>query len=312
MRTLKFIFRKGLIVVLTLLMVTFLSFTLMRFSKIDPAMAYVKRHTAIVTDEQIDEARKMLGLDKPLIIQYSKWIKNVIFLDFGISLATGHPVKQELKQPIIITIKIVILTSIIMFIGVVLFGSLHYLKRNSLWGAFFNFWSIMGISIPSFFVAIVFLNIFSSWLNLMDVAGNTGFFKYFPTAFCLSIPGVSFYSEMLFGSLERQMAEDYAFYAQCRGLSERRVLFFHALPHAIADLIPSFAQMIGLILASSVIVERVFSLPGIGYLIVHSVVRRDSPVIHATILFLALILLCLDFSASIIQKYLQRNIRVVT
>lgn len=106
------------------------------------------------------------------------------------------------------------------------------------------------------------------------------------------------------------MNEDYVFFARCRGLKEERILLFHALPHAVIDLVPNFAQMIGLCLAGAAIVERVFSLPGLGYLIVHSVINRDAPLIHASVLFLAIMLVLLDFAATILQWYLRRDIRI--
>lgn len=83
------------------------------------------------------------------------------------------------------------------------------------------------------------------------------------------------------------MNEDYVFYARCRGLKESRILLCHALPHAVTNLVPSFMQMLGLCMAGAAIVERIFSLPGLGYLIIDSVIKRDSPVIHVAVLVLA-------------------------
>ena len=91
-RTRRYLIRRVVVVLLTLFVVTLLSFLLMRLSPIDPATAYVKRNSAIVTQEQIDEARVMLGLDKPLPVQYFDWVVDALHMDFGISLGTGNPV----------------------------------------------------------------------------------------------------------------------------------------------------------------------------------------------------------------------------
>ena len=106
-----------------------------------------------------------------------------------------------------------------------------------------------------------------------------------------------------------QMEQDYAMYLRCRGLQDGRILLFHAFPHAVVDLLPSFAQMLGLCLANAAIVERVFSLSGLGYLIIDAVVKRDSPVIHAAVLVLALTLVLLDTVAELLQYALRSDMR---
>lgn len=306
----RWISRRISVMIFSLLFVTLLSFILMRLSPIDPAAAYVMRNSAIVTEEQIAEARIELGLDKPFMIQYFTWVKNGLCGEFGISLASGKPVLTELSKSIPITLCVVAISAVLMIIGVLLFGSLQYLVRESLVGKFLTVLSIIGISIPAFYFAILFINYFAFKFSFISVTGNMGLMKYLPAALCLSVCGVAFYSQMLAGSLEREMDDDYAFFARCRGLKEGRILFFHALPHAVTDLVPSFAQMIGLCLAGAAIVERVFSLTGLGYLMIDSVVKRDAPVIHASVLFLAIMLALLDFIARILQWFLRWDIRI--
>lgn len=99
-RTRRYLIRRAVVVLLTLFAVTLLSFLLMRLSPIDPATAYVKRNSAVVTQEQIDEARVMLGLDKPLPVQYFDWVVDALHMDFGISLGTGNSVTEELAKTV--------------------------------------------------------------------------------------------------------------------------------------------------------------------------------------------------------------------
>ncbi len=305
----RYVSRRISVMIFSLLFVTLLSFMLMRLSPVDPAAAYVMRNSPIVTDEQIAEARIELGLDKPLAIQYVTWIKDALCGEFGNSLASGKPVLMELSKSIPVTLCVVAVSAVLMIMGVLLFGCLQYLTRESLTGKLLTVLSIIGISIPPFYLAILFIQYFAFRFNFISVTGNVGLMKYLPAALCLSICGIAFYSQMLAGSLEREMNEDYSFFARCRGLKEERILFFHALPHAVTDLVPNFVQMIGLCLAGAAIVERVFSLPGLGYLIIDSVVNRNAPVIHASVLFLAIMLVLLDLAATILQWYLRRDIR---
>lgn len=294
--------------IFTLLLVTLFSFLLMRLSPIDPAEAYVKRNSAMVTDEQVEAARIQLGLNKPLFVQYFSWLKDAIKLDFGISLSSGHSVTSELAKALLATLHIVGWAALFTIVGVVACGCLLYFLRNLLIGRVMIFIGILGISIPAFYFATAFIDLFALKLNFILVAGNTGLAKYVPPALCLSVSGICFYSQMLAGTLIREMEQDYCIYAKCRGLQESRILLCHALPHAMVDLLPNFAQMLGLCFAGAAIVERVFSLPGIGYLIIDSVIARDAPVTHAAVLVLAGVLVIMDFAAEVMQKILKKEL----
>ncbi len=308
-QTVHYLVRKLAVVLLTLFLVTLLSFLLMRLSPVDPATAYVKRHSAIATEEQIEAARIELGLDKPLPVQYLRWVKDALKGDLGISLGTGKPVTEELSKTVPVTLTVTALCAVVMGIGALLFGSLCYLSRGRGIGKVLSGLAIIGISLPPFYLATVFLDVFAVKWGVISVAGNIGLARFLPAALCLSLSAICFYGQLLSDSLHREMAQDYAFYARCRGLSEPRILICHALPHALVDLLPSFAQMLGLCLAGAAIVERVFSLSGLGYLIIDAVVRRDSPVIHASVLLLAGALVLLDTVAELLQHWLQKDVR---
>ena len=298
-RTRRYLIRRAIVVLLTLFVVTLLSFLLMRLSPIDPATAYVKRNSAVVTQEQIDEARVMLGLDKPLPVQYFDWVVDALHMDFGISLGTGNPVTEELAKTVPVTLTVVAYSAVIMSLGVLGVGMLGYLWRQKAGGMILSFLTMIGISVPGFYLGTAFIDLFAVRLGWISVSGNSGFTRYFPVALCLSVLGICFYGQMLAASLEREMEQ------------EGRILLFHAFPHAVVDLLPSFAQMLGLCLANAAIVERVFSLSGLGYLIIDAVVKRDSPVIHAAVLVLALTLVLLDTAAELLQYGLRSDMRAV-
>ncbi|MDU5080496.1 ABC transporter permease [uncultured Tissierella sp.] len=301
------ILEKTVEIILTLFIVTILSFLLMRLSPVDPATAYVKRNTPIVTEEQIQEARIELGLDKPLISQYFIWTKNALHLDFGISLKNGQPVVKEIQKVLPVTLTVVLLSACIMSIGILILGSIYYFLRNSIANYFLIFICIAGISVPPFYLASVYIDIFAVRLGIMSVVGNIGLMKYLPASLCLSIVGIALYSQLLGKSIEWEMNEDYAFYARCRGLKESRILIFHALPYAVGALLPSFLQMLGLFMAGAAVVESVFSLPGLGHLIIDSVIHRDSPMIHAGVLVLALSVVLFNVMADVLQGCLRKH-----
>lgn len=305
---LHYIFQKIITALATLLLVTMFSFLLMRLSPIDPAEAYVKRNSAMVTQQQIDAARIKLGLDKPLYIQYIDWFKNAIHINFGTSLSTGRSVVSELKNALPTTLIIVCISTIITIIGVLLFACIGYLNKSRFLHKFMRFLGILGVSLPAFYIATAFIDFFAIKVGAISVVSNSGFIRYAPAAICLCVSGICFYSQMLMDALIHEMEQDYCIYAKCRGLTETRILLCHALPHALIDLLPNFAQMIGMSFANASIVERIFSLSGLGYLMIDSVIARDTPVIHATVLVLAGALVIMDIVAETVQKLLQRKL----
>ncbi|MCT4563648.1 MAG: ABC transporter permease [Maledivibacter sp.] len=300
-------FKRILEVILTFLIVSLLSFGLMRMSPVDPATAYARRAMMNPSAEQIAQIRSDMGLNKAFIVQYGNWMKNALKLDFGKSLVDGKPVWDQLLNAVPVTIKVVFIAMILEIIGIILFGPLLYLLREKKVGMFFSLLTLSAISIPGFYIASVYLDIFAVKWGAISVAGNVGFMKYFHPAICLSIAPMAFYARLLFRNLERESDSDYVFYARCRGLSEIRILFNHTIAHGIIALVPSFLQSIGLTLAGAAMIERVFSLPGLGYLIIDSVLNRDSPMIHLSVLFLAVMLVIFNVLSDYVQELLQKN-----
>ncbi|PYG90258.1 peptide/nickel transport system permease protein [Ruminiclostridium sufflavum DSM 19573] len=290
---------------LTLVIVTMISFVLMQFSPIDAATAYARRNAFAITPDTINSLREKMGLNDSLPVQYFNWVADSVHLDFGTSYVNGRDVFTEVTNAFGITASIVLISAVLQAIGILLVGCICYGMRRNWLGSVLNFICIAGISIPAFFFAGTFIDIFAVRFQWMSVAGNTGFMRYFPAALCLSIGGIAFFGQLLAGNINKGMTEDSAVYSRCRGLTEKRILLFHALPGAVYGLLPNFMQMLGLCMAGSMIVERIFSLPGLGYLIVDSVLFRDSPMIHATILYLAFSLVIFNILSDIIKRILQ-------
>ena len=299
--------RKILELLLTLLIVTFLSFLLVKLSPVDAAEAYARRTFMLYTPEQLDELREEMGLNQPLLVQYGTWVGNALHLDFGTSLVNGRSVLGEVSRAMGVTLSIVLIAAVIEAVGILLVGSLCYWCRRKWAHLLLVFVCIVGVSIPPFFLASSFLDVFAVRFGWISVASSTGLMRYLPAAICLAVGGIALYSQLLSKNIEREMNEDYAVYARCRGLSDMRILWTHALPHALAGLAPSFLQMVGISLAGSAIVEKIFSLPGLGYSIVDSVLYRDTPMIHATILFLAFFLVICNAVSDILQRIFQRG-----
>ncbi len=310
-KTASYILRKLSEVLLSLIFVTIFSFLLMRLSPVDPAQAYVQRNSAIVTQEQIEQVREEMGLNKPLFVQYGEWLRDALDGEFGISLASGYPTIDEVSKALPITLKVVGFTAIISIAASIGLGCLRYFSRGTILGSLIKVLMISGVSIPAFYIAIVFLDFFAVRLGMLSVAGNQGVLRFMPTAICMAVSISCFYGGLLAQSLENEMMKDYIAYARCRGLGESRIILTQALPHCLSGLIPSFMQMMGLCIAGAVTVERVFSLPGIGYLIIDSVLKRDFPMIHLSVLILAFALVFFNVLSDIINQFIHREFKEV-
>ena len=307
--TKRFILSKFLELFTTLVIVTVISFLLVRLSPIDPAEAYARMSYAAFsfTPEQMNALREEMGLQLSLPEQYVQWVGNAIRLDFGNSFVSGRPVFNEVMQALSVTGIIVLLSAVIQAVFILLFGSLSYLTGRTPIGHLLIFLCIAGVSIPPFFLATTYIDVFAVRLGVTSVVGNTGLLRYLPAAACLAVGCIAFFTQMLSRNIEKEMNIDSAFYARCRGLSETRILLRYGLPQAVMRILPSFFQMLGLCMAGAAIVERVFSLPGLGYLVIDSVLYRDSPMIHATILFLAFALVVFNILSDILRRAFQRN-----
>lgn len=284
---------------LTLLTVTALSFILMRLSTVSPAEAYARRNTARPTAENIARISAEMGLDHPLPVQYGIWIGNALRLDFGQSLVNGRDAAGELLQTVPVTLQVVGLSTVVQMMGCVFLGYLIYAVRDTRRADLVRGMTIACLSVPAFYAASLYLELFAVRLGWIAVAGRGGLADYFHPALCLAVPGIAFYGRMLGRFLLAEMQEDYARFAQSRGLTDRRIVWRHALPHAIVALLPSFLQNIGFTLVGAAVLERVFSLPGVGYQIIESVLARDAPMIHLAVLFLAVAFIAVNALAQL-------------
>lgn len=174
----KYILRKLIELIFTLLFVTLLSFLLMRLSSVDPATAYAKRMIGNPTAEQIEKIRIQLGFDKPLLVQYGRWVWDLLHFDLGVSLANGHDVWTDIATAFPKTLGIVALASIFQVVFIVIVSCIAFLLPWKLPKKAVRLLCILGVSIPSFYLATVYLDYFAVQKSLISVAGNTTLLSY--------------------------------------------------------------------------------------------------------------------------------------
>lgn len=200
----KYILRKLVELIFTLLFVTLLSFLLMRLSSVDPATAYAKRMIGNPTTEQIEKIRVQLGFDKPLLVQYGRWVWDLLHFDLGVSLANGHDVWTDIATAFPKTLGIVCLASVFQVIFIVIISCIAFLLPWKFPKKAVQLLCILGVSIPSFYLATVYLDYFAVQKSLISVAGNTTLLSYISPAICIGVFGASFYTPLLMDALEHE------------------------------------------------------------------------------------------------------------
>lgn len=286
---------------LSLFLVTFATFVLMNMSPADPAEAYAKRKTAVVTAERVEEVRHQLGMDKPIPVQYVNWIMKAVKLQLGNSLDSGKPVRLIMKSAIGITFGVMAFSAVFMGLIALMAALLLNLSKNRMVIHILEFFTVISISIPHFYIAIVLIDYLALNRGVMKVAGNTGVMKFIPCALCIGLSGGFYFGRILSDSLKRVMAMDFCTFAENRGLSRLRVLWSHGLVNAASSLIPAFLQCLALNIASIAILEQIFSIKGVGFLIMDAALNRDAPTIYACILFLGFVIVTVDIIADKIR-----------
>lgn len=290
--------------IMTLIFVSFLSFLLMRLAPIDQAEAYARRNTVQPTQERIEEIRDQMGLNKPLPEQYIRWLGKAVKLDFGNSLTNNKPVWNDLVFAGKISLCIIALSVLLQIPFSILIGCGEYLLFERRLKICLDILTILLISVPTFYIASIYLDVFAVRAGLIKVINSSGFLRYFSPALCIALPSSAFYGSLLGNSLIKEGDKDYVFFMRCRGLPERVILLSHVLPNGLVFVLPSFMQNIGMIMASAGVIEKMFNVPGAGYMLIDHVLARDAPMIHAILLFFALVFVVTNVIGKALQMVL--------
>ncbi|WP_419771300.1 MAG: ABC transporter permease [Candidatus Marinarcus sp.] len=273
-----------------------------------------------ITEEAIAHLKAIYGLDKPLYVQFYAWIIALLHLDFGISFASGELVKNEILSRVPITLTINLISMFLVFIVSLYLGIKAALNKNSLFDKFAGQLSLLSFSMPSFYLALLGVLVFSIWLEILPIAGlhslsnATGLTYYLDTAWHLVLP-ISIITFGGIGSLTLYirsltieiLKSDYIFFAKARGLSKKEMLRFYILPNLYPPVITLLGLSLPGIIGGSVILESIFSIDGMGLLFYQSALSHDYPVIMGILIIGAFLTLLGNILADVILLKLNPN-----
>lgn len=281
---LKYILKRLLMAIPVLLGVTFIVFTIMSFTPGDPVQTMLGDN---YTQEAYDEITEELGLNDPFLVRYVNYVVDLVQGDMGVSYSTKRAVSDEIFARFPATVR---LAGAAIFLAVVFgipLGVISATKQYSFFDSGSMFVALVGVSMPNFWLGIMLILLFAANLGLLPASGDKGFLALILPAVTLSANSLATITRMTRSSMLETIRMDYIRTARAKGLRESRVIIHHALRNAMIPVITSVGLQFGFALSGAVLVETVFSWPGIGRLLVDTIKLKDTPVVLGVVVVMA-------------------------
>lgn len=254
--------------------------------------------------------RRSLGLDLPLQQQLLNYFQGLASLDLGYSLHSQRPIVDILAERIPATLELAVYSLLFAMVIAIPLGITAAIKRDSPADFGAMGFSMLGVSIPNFWMGPILILIFSLWLGLTPVSGRSGITSVILPTVTLGTAMAAILARMVRSSLLEVLNEDYVRTARAKGLSESSVIWRHAMRNAWLPVITLLGLQLGALLGGAVITETVFSWPGIGSLLVESIQKRDYPVVQGCVLLISLAYVVVNTATDIVYAAVDPRIRL--
>lgn len=305
-----FIFRRLLLLPLMLLGASLAIFLILQLGPSDPAMDYLRLSRLPPTAGALEAAREMLGLDRPLALQYLYWLWRALHLDFGTSYASGRPVLPDLLYYLPATLQLAgVALGLTLCVSIPL-GMWAARHRNRMPDHIVRLIAFLGVSMPNFWLGFLLVLLFSVQLGWLPAMGRGGPGHMIMPAIALSFMSLAINARLLRASLLEVAGQRHVTYARLRGLPETRIERSHVLRNALLPIITATGMHVGELIGGTLIIESVFGWPGIGRYAVSAIFNRDYPVIQCfTLLMVGIFVIC-NLIVDIIYAYADPRIRL--
>ena len=307
MRFLLFALKRLGRLLLTVLLISTIIFFVIRVIPGDPALVIAGLDAS---PEDVAAIRARIGTDKPVIVQYGTWLASVARLDFGVSLSTGQPVVGMILERFPLTLSLALLGFALSVLLAIPLGILSAVRRWSAWDYLGMLFSQMGMALPSFWLGILLLLAFAVKIRIFPLFGSGSIRHLILPAISLGFTRAAVLLRLTRASMIEELSREYIVTARAKGLTERMVKYRHALKNAMLPVVTMAGIQLGYMLGGAVIIEQVFSLPGLGRLFLTGVYQRDFPLIQGGIVFIALVFSLINFLVDILYSALNPKIRM--
>jgi peptide/nickel transport system permease protein len=254
--------------------------------------------------------RTSLGLDQPLAVQFVSYLGGLLHLDLGTSIHLRRPVTELLLERLPATGLLAAVSLLVALLLALPLGILAAVRKDTAWDSGAMGFSMLGVSVPNFWLGPLLILVFSLWLGWFPVSGHDGAASVVLPALTLGTGLAAVLSRMVRSSMLEVLGEDYIRTARAKGLPGRRVVLHHALRNALLPVITLLGLQLGALLAGAVITETVFSWPGIGLLTIEAIQSRDYPVVQACVLLISLCYVVVNFLTDLAYAQVDPRIRI--
>lgn len=311
----RYVLRRLISLVIVLWLVSFLTFFLLQVIPGDPAQLILGIEAS---PEALESLRAHLGLDKPWPLRYVAWVTDMLRGNMGMSIRLERPVSALIVERLPVTLSLAFTAMFIALIISFPAGIFSALKWNSPLDYFLLFVTQLGIAIPSFWMGILLILIFSLYFRLFPTGGFVSWWENPLEAFRhLVLPSVSlglvaaaFLTRMLRSSMLEVLNQAYITAAKAKGLMSYQVIFRHALKNALIPVITLAGIQWSFLMGGSIVIEQVFALPGLGRLLLSAVYTRDIPLIQGLVMFITTVVVVSNFIVDLLYAYLDPRIRL--
>jgi peptide/nickel transport system permease protein len=291
---------------LVALTVSALAFMLLRLSG-DVAIAIAGEGARA---DDIENARRIHGLDRPLLVQYGDWLWRTLRGDFGASLYFRSPVAELIGAKIGTTLLLALFSILFALALSIPLGVAAALRPNSWIDRAALAVAVAGQALPNFFFALVLIMVFSIWLRWLPVSGSDEWAHFVMPTIALGYFVTPPFMRLIRAGMIEVMGSDYIRTARAKGLPTRSVVLKHGLRNALVPVVALAAVQLGFLLGGSIVIETIFNLDGLGYLAYQSITHKDFPVTQAVLMLLSVAYVVLTLGADLLNAWLDPRIRV--
>lgn len=305
---LKYILKRILMFVPVLLAVTFIVYMILSFTPGDPAEMAAGSDA---TKEVIEEVRKNLGLDKPVLVQYFHYMLGLIQGDFGTSYYSGQPVSIELFARIPQTLKLASCALIVMLVIAIPIGVISATHQYSAVDYVSTVFALTGVAMPNFWLGLLLIIVFALNLRILPSGGSTGFSSIILPAITLGFTSAATIMRTTRSSMLEVIRQDYIRTAYAKGVSSGAVTIRHALRNALMPIVTTVGLSFGNMLGGSTVIETVFSWPGLGRLVVDSIQRKDTPTVLGCLIVFCTIYSVVNLIVDLLYGFLDPRVKAM-
>ncbi|MCR2806583.1 nickel/cobalt ABC transporter permease [Paenibacillus soyae] len=304
-----YIARRLLLTVPLLIVVSFVTFLLIRLSPMDPAEVVLQaQETPQITEELLAQTREELGMNDPFLLQYANWLMSCFRLDFGESYVSGQPVWSLIGPAFANTLSLTLISSVFIIVLSTLLGVVSALREGSLADKSTRGLSFFLTAIPSYGLASVLIWLLAVKLDWLPTSGMDSAASFVLPVAVIAVNYVGIYFRTVRSSVLSNKNEEYVLYARASGLSERAVTM-RILRNSLQVAVAIFGMSIPIILGSTVVIENVFAWPGLGRLSVKAILSRDFPIIQAYVLIVAVAFVVINTVSDIVNAAINPKLR---